>query len=158
MIDSKKRTTLKALSGVTAAAIIPTSLTAAASLYNNTPSVSDALAADTELSVSMVSGHGRWHTVQLTNSSNKALTVKHVYPGLVSVDDKLFDVNSIFRTGPITVEPGKSHIGLVAQHTSSSEALEMPNNMSKKHTFTLSTQYKHFGQAMPVVTTRSYYA
>lgn len=158
MIDSKKRTILKALSGVTAAAIMPASLNAATSLFGNDSTVLTDSKNGGNISISMVSGHGRWHTVKMTNTSNKAVTVKHVYPGLVSVDTKKFDINSLFRAGPIVVEPGQSHIGLVAQQTSSAQEIELPNNLSRKQSFELATQYKHFGQAKSVVTTRNFFA
>jgi len=105
-----------------------------------------------------VSGHGRWHSIKLTNTSSKAIIVKHVYPGLVSVDGKKYDVNSLFSEGPIVVQPGKSHVGLVAQQYSSAKEVELPNNLTRKHSFELSTQYKHFGEIKPVVTTRSFFA
>jgi hypothetical protein len=158
MIDNNKRTTLKAMSGVTAAAIIPASLNAAASLFGNDTTVLSNSAGGKDLSISMVSGHGRWHSVKLTNTSNKAVSVKHVYPGLVSADEKKFDVNSLFRAGPIVVEPGKSYIGVVAQKNSSAQEVELPKYWSGKHSFELSTEYKHFGQVKPVVTTRSFFA
>jgi hypothetical protein len=158
MIDSKKRTTLKAISGVTAAAIMPASLYAATSLFGNDTTVLSNSASGKDLSISMVSGHGRWYSVKLTNSGEKAVTVKHVYPGLVSANGKKFDVNALFRAGPIVVEPGKSYVGAVAQQNSSAQELELPNNFSGKHSFELSTEYKHFGQAKPVITTRSFFA
>ena len=110
MIDNKKRNTLKAISGVTAAAIIPASLSAATFISNDVDSVSGNPLSSDALSVSMVSGHGRWHTVKLSNSSNKTLTVQHVYPGLVSMDDKTFDINSLFfnLSNPFIIELDKS--------------------------------------------------
>lgn len=158
MIDSKKRTILKAISGATVAAIMPASLNAAASLVGDNSTILSDSKNGENISISMVSGHGRWHTVKMTNTSKKAVTVKHVYPGLVSVDNKKFDVNSLFRAGPIVVDPGQSHVGLVAQQTSSAQEIELPNNLSRKHSFELATQYKHFGQAKSVVTTRNFFA
>lgn len=156
MVDNNKRTTLKAISGVTAAAIFPASVNAAASLFGSDDALSSASADSKHLSISMVSGHGRWHTVQLTNTSDKAVTLKHVYPGLVSVDNKKYDVNSLFRTDPLVVEPGETHVGLVAQQYSTAQEVELPRNVTRQHTFTLATQYNHFGQIKPVVTTRHF--
>jgi hypothetical protein len=158
MIDSKKRTILKAMTGATAAAIISPSLNAATSLFGTDATVLSDSATGSDLSVSMESGHGRWHTVKLTNNSNKAITVKHVYPGIVSVENKTFDVNSLFNAGPVVLKPGQTHLGVVAQQQASAQEVELPNNLTHKHEFALSTKYKHFGQIKPVVTTRSFFA
>lgn len=158
MIDSNKRRTLKAISGITAVAVIPASVNAATSLVSSDDALSSASADGQQLAVSMVSGHGRWHTVKLTNTSDKAVTVKHVYPGLVSVENKKYDINSLFRAGPLVVEPGETHVGLVAQQYSTALEVELPSNVTRQHTFTLATQYNHFGQIKPVVTTRNFFA
>lgn len=158
MIDSKKRTVLKAMTGAAAAAIMPASVNAATSLFGDSTEVLSNSANGNNLSISMVSGHGQWHSVKLTNTSKKAVTVKHVYPGLVSVNDKKYDVNSLFRAGPIVIEPGQTHLGLVSQQYSSAQEVEMPDNLSRQYTFELSSNYKHFGQVKPVVTTRSFFA
>lgn len=156
MIDKTKRTTLKALSGLTAAAAIPPGVASASALLQ--PDHSNPAATGTDVTMSMVSGHGRWHSVKLTNTSNKPVTVKHVYPGIVAVDGNNYDLNSIFMSGPVVIEAGQSHVAVVAKQKSTLAEAKIPHGLSRRHTFRMNSEYQHFGQAKSVATTRSFFA
>ena len=81
MIDKTKRTTLKALSSLTAVAAIPSGIASASTLLETGDS--NATVLGTDVTMSIVPDHGRGHTIQLNNTSNKTVTIKHVYPGIV---------------------------------------------------------------------------
>jgi len=156
VIDKTKRTTLKALSGLTAAAAIPPGVATASTLLKTDTADSDSFGSD--VTVSMVSGHGRWHSVKLTNTSNKAVTLKHVYPGIVTVNNNNYDINALFKSGPIVIEAGQSHLAVVATQNRNLPETEIPAGLTKQHPFKLDTAYKHFGQIKPVITTRNFFA
>ena len=157
MFDKKKRITIKAFSGIAAASLLPKSLSAATNfIENNTVSTQGGTGSD--ISISMVSGHDRWHSVRLTNTGSEAVTVKHVYPGLVSVDNKKYDINTLFRSGPIVIQPGESHLGAVSAKSTASVEQPIPSGLTQQNKFQLASQYSHFGQVKPVVTMRSFYA
>ncbi len=159
MFDSKKRTTLKVFTGVSAAASIPTSLMAASKAFSS-------LGADTQeqsvigsdVDLTLVSGHGRWHSVKLTNTSNKAITLKHVYPGIVSISDNKYDINTLFSAGPLVLEPGASHVGVVAQTDANALEVSIPEDVTQLSSLSVKTDYLHFGKPQQVVTTRSFFA
>jgi len=159
MFDRKKRTTLKVFTGVSAAASIPTSLLAASKAFsslNEGTSTQNVLGSDVHLS--LVSGHGRWHSVKLTNASNKTVTLKHVYPGLVSISDTKYDINTLFSTGPIVLEPGESHLGVVARSDANAPEVSIPQGVTQLSSLAVQTDYLHFGKPQQVVTTRSFFA
>jgi len=134
MFDLKKRTTLKALTAGAAAAVIPPSLLAASKTAF--PFIDSAKAGTpsglADVQISLISGHGRWHSVKLTNTSQKTVTLKHVYPGIVAHDETNYDINTLFRSIPVDV--------------------------TQKNPVAVKTEYLHFGAPQPVVTTRSSYA
>jgi len=143
---------------MTAAAIIPSTVNAAAKYLDSQAITDSELSQGNDLAISMVSGHGRWHAVQMTNTGKLPVTVKHVYPGLVSVDNKTYDINGIFKAGPIVIEPGKKYLGAVSVKTDTAQEQEIPVGLAHQNKFQLATEYSHFGEIKPVVTMRSFFA
>lgn len=156
VIDKTKRTTLKALSGLTAAAAIPPGIASASALLES--DLSNPTATGTGVTMSMVSGHGRWHSVKLSNTSTRPVTIKHVYPGIVAVDGNNYNLNSIFNYGPVVIEAGQSHVAVVAKQNSALPEAEIPVGFTRRHAFSMHSEYQHFGQPKPVVTTRNFFA
>jgi len=160
MFDLKKRTTLKALTAGAAAAVIPPSLLAASKTAF--PFIDSAKAGTpsglADVQISLISGHGRWHSVKLTNTSQKTVTLKHVYPGIVAHDETNYDINTLFSNGPLILKPGASHVGVVALRDPNAKELSIPVDVTQKNPVAVKTEYLHFGAPQPVVTTRSSYA
>ena len=156
MIDKTKRTTLKALSSLTAVAAIPSGIASASTLLET--GNSNATVLGTDVTMSIVPDHGRGHTIQLNNTSNKTVTIKHVYPGIVAADGNNYDLNSIFSSGPVVIEAGQSHQAAVAKQPTTLAEAKIPNGLTQSHTFSMVSEYQHFGQSKSVVTTRAYFA
>ena len=156
MIDKTKRTILKALSSLTAAAAIPSGIASASTLLETADS--NATVPGTDVTMSIVSDHGHGHTVKLSNNSNKTVTVKHVYPGIVAVDGNNYNLNSLFNSGPVVIEAGQSHLAVVAKQPSTLAEAEIPNGLTQSHAFSMVSEYQHFGQPKSVVTTRAFFA
>ena len=118
MVDLTKRSILKTIGGAAAIAATPglASATEGSSFLgnstntqsakeiivplnndvNNGAEISIALSVDTE------------PTIRLSNHSNKALTVKHVHPGVINAGAQSYDINSIFQSGARTLKAGET--------------------------------------------------
>jgi len=147
-----KRTSLKALSGLTALAAIPPGIASASAMLD-----SESTTLGNDVTLSMVPGHGRRHSVKLSNTGNKPVTLKHVYPGIVSVDGNSYNLNSLFNNGPVVIEAGESQVLVVAKQDASLPENKIPQNLSRSYPFSLGTEYQHFGKAKSVTTTRQFF-
>ena len=112
MVDSKKRTTLKIISGAAAIAATPSIASAGNFLVgaNNEQVATEEIVipvnAGTELTISL--SVDPEPALVLTNHSKQLLIVRHVYPGIIHAGDKTFDINSIFSRCAYAISAGRS--------------------------------------------------
>lgn len=112
MIDFKKRKALKFLGGATAVAMVPTISRAnglnEAQLHSHAAVQPALTMANTRSDLSVAVSSGNTSFITLTNNSTKAITVKHVHPGIVHAGEKTFNINAVFENGAQRIEPGTS--------------------------------------------------
>ena len=113
MVNIKRRTTLKAMTGVAAIAATPVIAAGKGSRFLNDVNEgssslkdTDALKPQAELSIALdVASES---TIRLTNNSNRLLQVKHVYPGIIHAGAKSYDVNSVLANNAVTLSAGET--------------------------------------------------
>ena len=114
MVDLTKRAILKTISGVAAVAATPglASATTDKRLLNkniDTQSAKEIIVpinGGAEISIAL--SVDAKPTIQLSNNSNKTITVKHVYPGIINAGAQSFDINTVFSDGPRTIKAGET--------------------------------------------------
>lgn len=119
-IDNKKRSTIKILAVASGAMAAP-SLVAAACQHSAKPDLAaNAVLRGTGLVVSFTDepAVGSARTVIVTNTSDNAVKLSHVYPGVVSTPQGTYDLNSLLANGAreflpkqattLTIEPVKT--------------------------------------------------
>jgi hypothetical protein len=113
MNDSNKRTSLKTLVATALATGLPAVAGATAGLTaSGAPVViSEGASVAAGSAVNVVFGtrdaQGA-HTVTLSNTGDKPITLKHIYPGRVIVDREAYDLNALFDQHERTLAPGQS--------------------------------------------------
>lgn len=114
MVDLTKRAILKTFGGVAAVAATPgiASATTHNTLLNNgidTQSVKEIIVpinGGAEISIAL--SVDAEPTIQLSNNSNKTISVKHVHPGIINAGTRSFDINAIFSNGPRAIKAGET--------------------------------------------------
>jgi hypothetical protein len=114
MVDLTKRTILKTIGGVTAVAATPGLASAITdnTLLNkgiDTQSAKEIIVpinGGAEISIAL--SVDAETTLQLSNNSNQAVTVKHIHPGIINAGAQSFDINAIFSNGPRTIKAGET--------------------------------------------------
>ncbi len=133
MVDVKKRTTLKVLSG--AAVIATTPSIVYADCIHGPQQASESVAEDiiapishsTELTIAL--SVDPEPTVTLTNNSDKVLIVRHVYPGIMHAGKQTFDINSIFENGAYGIAAGKSRTAKIVPTISTQAEMQYPRHL-----------------------------
>ncbi len=128
-IDKNKRKTLKILTASSAATAgvmaAPSLVHAACQHAGQTAAVeTDVALRGTGLVISFssranISPTAGSRTVVITNTSNKPVTLTHVYPGIVDTGTARYDINSLLAKGPRVFEPNEPvllQIEAVANH------------------------------------------
>ena len=113
MVDINKRNALKLIGGTAAIASVP-SFAVAANLtsngYDAEYKTADKMTitgnANTEMSATLSIDSAPM--VTLTNHSNQAIVLRHVYPGIVHAGETTFDINSIFAGEARNIPAGAS--------------------------------------------------
>jgi len=113
MNDSNKRTSLKALAATALATGLPAVAGASVDLTGAGAPVAISegapVASGSALNVVFGTRAGQGaHTVTLNNTGDKPITLKHIYPGRVTVDRKAYDLNVLFDQHERTLAPGQS--------------------------------------------------
>ncbi|MEE9321665.1 MAG: hypothetical protein V3U76_14565 [Granulosicoccus sp.] len=162
MIDQNKRTSLKIMSTASIAMTASSLLTTAAmSVHAALPAITDKKyiqqGADTTLSF-ISSPDKKIYGVTISNTSDKSVTLKHVYPGFVTIDNQSFDINSLLVNGHYTIKAGESRVLPIQPMAEFSAERAIPKHLTHKSPITITTNYSHFGEAKSVSTTRSFMA
>ncbi len=112
MIDQKKRSTLKSIGLVTAAAAIPSQALLASNRFEDeitTTSASSKGLGMSDLKIEILTSHTVKHnTVILSNLSDQSLAIKHFKPGSVIWGDQYLDLNGLRGHVGLTLAAGST--------------------------------------------------
>jgi len=105
-INTNKRSTLKVIAMATGATIAPSIAIAACNHGVNKDVMASTSIRGTGLVVSFgeKSGIDGTRQVVVTNTGDQAVTLSHIYPGIVSTPDGPYDLNSLLVNGPVKFE------------------------------------------------------
>ncbi len=154
MINHTRRNTLKTIAAATAVAIAPAVASAAASQPYNKPA---STAHTTGLQLEFGNGLSG-QLVTISNNSDKAITLKHVYPGIVHANGKTYDINSVLQKKAMTLAAGSSlnvPLNAIAQTTTEQP---LPKGLRFSKPLKVSTRVRNMSGETPVTTLRSYMA
>lgn len=100
--------------------------------------------------------HAGAQLVSLTNNSSDLLTVRHIYPGIVSTAGKVYDLNDLLQDGELTISAGKTQVYRLSaiKNYRSEKAAPIGIDNSKGKTLEVSTIERSFNKAHSVTTTR----
>ncbi len=137
MVDQKKRTTLKILSGSAAVMAASSSLAVAGNCIYGADKSHTAMeetvvpvSNGTELTISL--SVEPEPAVRITNHSKKLLIVRHVYPGIVHAGDQTFDINSIFENSAYAIGAGSSRNVLIKPTANTTAETSYPKHLFQK--------------------------
>jgi len=167
--DSSKRQSLKLLAVATGAMAVP-GLAIAACNHGNTKQASMVKKPVTSAVAKPISGSGLVvsfdgmsgingaQQITVTNTTNKAITLTEVYPGIVSTPDGQFDLNSILENGSKTFAPKQANT-LTIPRLSSQAAKTMRTKPASidasRITLAVNTHSPNVNHGAPVTTIRS---
>jgi len=149
MIDRKRRQLITAASAATVAASLPRFTTAAC--RNSNPQEFAGL----ELSLTQLNDTAQ--TVTIANQTQEAVELKHVYPGIVHSNGRVFDINSLLKNHAITVRPGRSVSLSLNVASTPIEERSIPSGLYKSKPISVSTRHPAGGASRSVTTLRSYF-
>lgn len=137
MVDTNKRNALKLLGGGAVIASVPSLATGASSSlnshqaeYKTADNANIASNARTEMSIAL--SVETEPMVTLTNHSNQAIALRHVYPGIVHAGEKAYDLNSIFYGEALTIAAGTSQsFQIQPTHATQAETI-FPRHLYRK--------------------------
>lgn len=151
---------MKTLAASAVATGLPAIAAASAELINSSdkPVVGSAVGeAGTDACISVVFGTNDargTRVVTLSNTSNTAVAIKRIYPGLVTVDEQVYDLNSLFDTRPTNLDPGHSVRVQLSATQSASPERQWPAGVAANHTVRVMTPFATLDGTTTVATTR----
>jgi len=149
MINQKRRQLITTACIITATNSFP-SLTAAA-CPNKDPEDNNGL------EVSLKQLNSTTQTVTITNKTYEVIELKHVYPGIVHSNGRVFDLNSLLARESITVKPGHSvSLSMNAAESPLIEA-QIPRELKQSRPIAVSTYYAANSRVRSVTTLRNYF-
>lgn len=158
MVDTTRRNTLKTMVVAGSVAVLPVwAMQSKAAVFGATEIPGTVIA--THLSVDFSdSVNGSQQLVTLTNSSSKAVTVRHVYPGIVNAADKRYDLNELLQHGDVVVPANGSKVFRLSVQDAQLTEQELPRGLTRSKPLRVSTIERSFNKKNPVSTTRSFFA
>ena len=161
MVDYRKRTTIKVISG--AAAIAGTPSIASAGVFGGAhdelPATEDIIVpvnTSTELKIELTVSDES--TIRMTNNSNQLLILRHVYPGIVHAGARAFDINSLFVNCAYAISAGRSRTVTIQPTVSTQAETPYPRELYRNRPQRAVSVVGHDDKGLLVNSTRSFFA
>ncbi len=168
-IDRRKRNTMKIMAASTGALFAP--VVAGAATSSSLKDISQSAAETTiqlrgtglQISLSHrynVGSTNGSHTVVITNTSNEAVSLSHVYPGIVRTEDGSFDINSLLAKGPRVFEPRQPYLLQIERIPAGADAKErqLPTHIRSTAKLSVNTRSPAIHGGDEVTTTRTMFS
>lgn len=166
MTDTGKRTTLKTLAGLAAGTVTvfgANSSALAAGQSASTP-VDTSLATDAGVTGNGLdiyfspASDGPVQMVSIGNGGSSAATVRHVYPGVVTVGAHRYDLNAALVEAPLALAPGHRKTLRLTPMRTEDAGVEIPRGLTHSRPVTVTSAYEVIDGRRFVSTTRSVFA
>jgi len=151
-INSKKRTTLKAMALGTSAAMLPGVVVAACRHGSHSIQGGDLV-----ISFSAKAAMDGSRRVIVTNTSDNPITLSHVYPSTVSTIDGQYDLNSLLIDGAKEFAPHEATTMTILPHIGALAHTQAPTR-SADSVIAIRTMHSNTNGGEPVITTRSMFS
>lgn len=149
MFDATRRKLLITAATSAAAASLPR--LAHVACYKSVPEQNDAL----ELSLNQVNATA--HTATIVNKTQMSVELKHVYPGVVHANGRIFDINSLLSRHPVMIKPGRSvSLSMNAMQSPITET-PIPPDLTESMPISVTTLFVTELGMQRVTTLRSYF-
>jgi len=158
-IDSQKRSTMKILAAASGAMAAPGLVAAACQHGNKNDYATGNPLAGTGLVISFSDAPASDNTRQIiiTNTSDQSVTLKHVYPGIVSTPEGSYDINTLLSEGALEFAPKQATTMTIKVVNSASDSQRVPPVTGAESWISVRTRDAHIKGGQHVTTVRHKY-
>lgn len=160
-LDASKRQALKKIGGTALVAAIPSlsfSATSRNEPFENSRNNSAQFTAlcDSEISISLLLEPVA--AIRITNNTDKAIELKHVYPGIVHAGYQSFDINEAFTDGVLKLAAGKTRLLKVTPIKSTQAEADYPRHLYRQQPLRVARVTGSDRNGLLINSSRSFYA